>query len=456
MIQSVSYLWREPRAAEGFTAGVSLHSHTNHSKETLDFIAELSTDWGVLQPLMRWLLQPLMRWAERRCRRTTGIRPDYARSYWTPPLTPRLAFDLERIQIEEKLQMPAMVSLTDHDDIQAPMLLRSLASARQIPVSLEWTVPYGSYAAQSAFHLGIHNLPSATGAEWMRRMEAFTAIPVGERPAKLLTEMLAELDELPGVLIVFNHPLWDLYRIGEERHRFLVNDFLAVYGQFCHAVELNGLRNWDENREVATLARQWNQVLISGGDRHGVEPNANLNLTRAAQLHRVCARGAARAAEPCALHAAVRRAVEAPHPQLDAGRHPQLLRLPRGIAALGRSRLPPRRGGESATALGALARWPRAGLPERGARLRAPAGRRAGLQRPAPRLERRQRHAHRTGRAQGIERISLLTSAREMDSRMGLRCRPSSRCAQQSSAPDTPVRAARSHESPRAVTAAES
>jgi hypothetical protein len=269
MSQSVSYLWREPRAADGFTAGVSLHSHTNQSRETLDFIAELSTDWS--------LLQPLMRWAERRCQRTTGIRPDYARSYWAPPLTPRLAFDLERTQIEEKLQMPAMVSLTDHDDIQAPMLLRSLASARQIPVSLEWTVPFGA----TTFHLGIHNLPSATGAEWMRRMEAFTAIPVAERPAKLLTEMLAELDELPGVLIVFNHPLWDLYRIGDANHRLLVNDFLAVYGQFCHAVELNGLRHWDENREAAILAAQWNQVLISGGDRHGVEPNANLNLTRA-------------------------------------------------------------------------------------------------------------------------------------------------------------------------------
>jgi hypothetical protein len=269
MSQSVSYLWREPHAAAGFTAGVSLHSHTNQSKETLDFIAELSTDWGVLQPLMRW--------CERRCQRTTGIRPDYARSYWTPPLTPRLAFDLERTQIEDKLQLPAMVSLTDHDDIQAPMLLRSLASARQIPVSLEWTVPYGA----TAFHLGIHNLPSATGAQWMGRMAAFTAVPAAERPAKLLKEMLAELDELPGVLIVFNHPLWDLYRIGDAKHRLLVNDFLAVYGQFCHAVELNGLRNWDENREVATLAAQWNQVLISGGDRHGVEPNANLNLTRA-------------------------------------------------------------------------------------------------------------------------------------------------------------------------------
>jgi hypothetical protein len=268
MSQTVSYLWREPQAAAGFTAGVSLHSHTNQSKETLDFIAELSTDWGVLQPLMRW--------CEQRCLKTTGIRPDYARSYWTPPLTPKLAFDLERGQIEEKLQIPAMVSITDHDDIRAPMLLRSLASARQIPVSLEWTVPFGP----GAFHLGIHNLPSATGAQWMQRMEKFTAIPAAERPVKMLTDMLAELDELPGVLIVFNHPLWDLYRIGKEKHLFLVNDFLAVNGQFVHAIELNGLRHWDENREVATLAVRWNQILISGGDRHGIEPNANVNLTR--------------------------------------------------------------------------------------------------------------------------------------------------------------------------------
>jgi hypothetical protein len=273
MTQTVSYLWREPNAAEGFKAGVSLHSHTNQSKETLDFIAELSTDWGVLQPFLRW--------CEARCVKTSGIRPDYARSYWTPPLTPRLAFDLERGQIEEKLQMQAMVSITDHDDITAPMLLRALAAARPIPVSVEWTVPYGPAGTQTAFHLGIHNLPSATGAEWMQRMEAFTARPAWERPAKLLTEMLAELDELPGVLVVFNHPLWDLYRIGAEKHRFLVNDFLAVNGQYCHAVELNGLRHWDENREVSTLAAQWNQVLISGGDRHGIEPNANVNLTRA-------------------------------------------------------------------------------------------------------------------------------------------------------------------------------
>jgi hypothetical protein len=270
---SISYLWREPHAAKGFTTGVSLHSHTNQSRETLDFISELSKDWGILQPIMRW--------CEGRCHRISGIRPDYARSYWTPPLTPSLAFDLERRQIENHLQLPGLVSITDHDDINAPMLLRSVPSSRHIPVSVEWTVPFG----QTAFHLGIHNLPSATGAEWMDRMHAFTAIPVEARPPRLLTEMLAELHELPSVLIIFNHPIWDLYRIGKDRHDVLVNEFLAVNGQFIHALELNGLRDWKENREAATLAGKWNQLVISGGDRHGVEPNANINLTHAASFN---------------------------------------------------------------------------------------------------------------------------------------------------------------------------
>jgi hypothetical protein len=266
---SISYLWREPEAAKAFTTGVSLHSHTNQSKETLDFISELSKDWAFLQPVIRW--------AEQRSIRLAGIPAAYARAYWTPPLTPSLAFDLERRQIEDKLQIQGLVSITDHDDIQAPMLLRSVPSSRHIPVSVEWTVPFGA----TAFHIGIHNLPSATGAAWMERLAAFTAMPVETREPRLLTEILAELDEIPGVLIIFNHPLWDLYRVGKDKHEVQVNEFLAVHGQFVHALELNGLRDWKENRETSTLAGNWNQLVISGGDRHGVEPNANVNLTRA-------------------------------------------------------------------------------------------------------------------------------------------------------------------------------
>ena len=279
---SVSYLWRERQATSGFTHGVSLHSHTNQSKETLIFIADFAHETAGLREALAYL--------ERRTIRTSGVYPDFSKSFWTPPLTPRLAFELERDQIEQQLQLPALVSLSDHDDLGAPLLLRNLPSARHIPMSFEWTIPVDNLVAgdrgkQTAFHLGIHNLPSASAVEWLARLQNFTALPIAERPATLLAELLAELSALPNALVIFNHPLWDLYRIGRERHDVLANEFIARYGQSLHALELNGMRNWKENRQVQTLAAQWNQLTISGGDRHGVEPNANINLTHASTFN---------------------------------------------------------------------------------------------------------------------------------------------------------------------------
>jgi hypothetical protein len=264
---TISYLWRDKKASEGFRSGISLHSHTNQSQETLDFLA----NWGNQYP---WVRSLLVR-AEERAKRLFGVRLDYAASYWTPPMTPKLAFDLESRQIE-KLDLRPMVSITDHDNITAPMLLRTVPSARQIPVSVEWSAPYG----EQSFHLGVHNLPSAKAAEWMQTLADYTARPKDAR----FTEILKALDEEPNVLVVFNHPLWDLYLIGSERHQFLVNEFLQINGNYLHALELNGLRNWEENRAVRSLAEQWNMLPISGGDRHGVEPNANLNLTNASNF----------------------------------------------------------------------------------------------------------------------------------------------------------------------------
>jgi hypothetical protein len=167
-----------------------------------------------------------------------------------------------------------LVSITDHDTIAAPMLLRTVAAARHIPVSVEWSAPFGG---DQAFHLGIHNLPSDSGAAWMKTFAEYTANPNQKR----LTEILAALNDLPNVLIVFNHPMWDLYLIGADKAAQRVNDFLTANHAFMHAFELNGLRHWEENRSVKRLAQQWNKLLISGGDRHGMEPNANVNLSNA-------------------------------------------------------------------------------------------------------------------------------------------------------------------------------
>src|ERR1700746_3088137 len=174
---TITYLWRDQQAARGYRSGVSLHSHTNQSKETLDFLANFGNQYPVMRPLLSRL--------ERRSESVPGVRVNYAASYWTPPMTPKLAFDLESRQIEN-LDVAPMVSISDHDTIKAPMLLRTVPSARGIPVSVEWSVPYGG--AQS-FHLGVHNLPSARAVKWMTILEDYTANPSDKR----LTEILVGL-----------------------------------------------------------------------------------------------------------------------------------------------------------------------------------------------------------------------------------------------------------------------
>jgi hypothetical protein len=261
---TISYLWRDPNAPQEFRTGVSLHSHTNQSSETLSFLANFGNQFPVIRPFIARL--------ERRSYQRYGIRIDFEAAYWTPPMTPKLAFDLERGQIEN-LGLGAMVSITDHDTISAPMLLRTIPSARQIPVSVEWSAPYG----EQSFHLGVHNLPSARAAEWMAIMDGYTRNPGDKR----LTEILSALSAEPHVLVIFNHPMWDLYLLGKEKHQFLVNEFLQKNGAFMHALELNGLRHWEENRATRQLAEKWHMLLISGGDRHGVEANATINLTNA-------------------------------------------------------------------------------------------------------------------------------------------------------------------------------
>jgi hypothetical protein len=265
-LRRISYLWKDCDATRDCSTAVSLHSHTNQSKETLDFVA----NWGLQFPYLR----PFLERVESRARKNHGVSIDYSRSFWTPPLTPILAFDLERGQIENKLDRSALVSITDHDSIQAPLLLRTVPTARHIPVSVEWTAPFGG---DQAFHFGIHNLPSDQGAMWMETLAEYTANPDENK----MTELLAALHALPNVLIVFNHPEWDLYLIGREKAKLRVDQFMSRNHSFIHALELNGLRNWEENRRVRDLAKKWDKLLISGGDRHGREPNANVNLTHA-------------------------------------------------------------------------------------------------------------------------------------------------------------------------------
>ena len=257
----ISCIWKQPRLAGKYRTAVSLHSHTNQSKESLLFIPAFAEKW----PLLRWALKEQIK---------KSVRPvDFSQAYWTPPLPPKLAFELESNQIEIDLELMSLVSLTDHDSIGAPTALRQLPAPVQIPYAVEWSVPF----EDAVFHLGIHNLPEKLAHLIMDDLADYTQNPSAPR----LLELLAALHEMPEVLIVFNHPLWDQYSLGQPTFLRNLDLFLQRHVQFFHAIELNAMRSWSENKSVIELAAVWQRPLISGGDRHGCEPSGALNLTQA-------------------------------------------------------------------------------------------------------------------------------------------------------------------------------
>jgi hypothetical protein len=254
------------RPSSEFKTGVSLHGHTLHSKESLKFIYKFARRFAPLQAALNR--------GDQRYRAIHGHPLDLKRGWWTPPLSAHGAWDLERRQIEDKFGVNrSLVSLTDHDSIDAPMTLQVLPECRTAPVSVEWTVPFGG----TFFHIGVHNLSGARAREIMADLAAYT--DGHGRDLQHLLEMLSADRE---VLVVFNHPNWDENGIGEENHRETARHFASIYHRYLHAFELNGLRPWTENRSVFDLARAFEKPLISGGDRHGMEPNTMLNLTNAA------------------------------------------------------------------------------------------------------------------------------------------------------------------------------
>jgi hypothetical protein len=257
----LSCFWHGPDLGRDTQAAVSLHGHTNRSKESLQLIPELARKGPMLHEAL-----------EKQCRKSR-IPVDFARAYWTPPLSPELAYETEKDQIENTVGLKSLISLTDHDTIEAPLLLRTARETAQTPISLEWSVPY----AGTIFHLGVHNLPSEQAQAIMDDLAAYTGNPDEAR----LMELLAMLDAFPEVLVVFNHPLWTQTCVGVHRDDKALERFLTCAVQFLHAFEINATRSTKENNLVRQLAEQWQRPLVAGGDRHGCEASGALNLTSA-------------------------------------------------------------------------------------------------------------------------------------------------------------------------------
>ena len=257
---TVAFSWQNSDFARQFSSAVCLHGHTMYSEECLDFLPRhLKHVPGVSHLVDGY-------------RRRGSV--DFARAYWTPPLTPAAALRLEQEQIAD-LGLRPMVSLTDHDNIEAPIALQ-LTARVEVPLSVEWTVPY----QRAILHFGIHNLPPAEARRWLAVMAAYTSSP----DEACLPQILSELSELPEVLVVLNHPFWLEEGVTEADRAAALDRLLRECVAHFHAFELNGTRKWHENAATIELARQYSRPVISGGDRHACEPAACLNLTNAASF----------------------------------------------------------------------------------------------------------------------------------------------------------------------------
>lgn len=264
----IHFLPVDRSALRAFQTGVSLHSHTEHSREQMRIMPRYLEQMPIVGHLY-------LRELDRYRRDNGGELPDFSKAYWRGPLGARAAYVLEQRQIEG-LGLTPVVSLTDHDNIEAGLLLNSEEKSARVPVSVEWTAPY----EESYFHLGIHNLAPAKATRLMEEMAEYTRQP---NPREL-RDVLEELDADSSVLIVLNHPLWDMGGVGPARWSALVNEFMRAHVGLVHALEINGLRAWQENMGIVQMAQELGCPVVSGGDRHGLEPNAVINLSRAESL----------------------------------------------------------------------------------------------------------------------------------------------------------------------------
>jgi hypothetical protein len=204
-----------------------------------------------------------------------GKDVNFATAYWSPPLAPDDVYDIEKQQIEES-GLNAIVSLTDHDSIDATLTVNERIENAFAPISMEWTVPFD----YGFFHVGVHNLPKDRAAELTKTLLEFT-FNEANHTNEYLTEMFAMLNEIPQVLVILNHPLWDIEIVGKERHNALLKDFVSQHGKWIHAFEVNGFRAWSENKAVIEMAEAFGIPVATGGDRHGCKPNTVINLTNA-------------------------------------------------------------------------------------------------------------------------------------------------------------------------------
>ena len=64
-------------------------------------------------------------------------------------------------------------------------------------------------------------------------------------------------------LIILNHPCCNFVKVGATQHWATLQEFLELCRPWIHAIEINGMRPWNENEKVPPLAEEWDLPVIS-------------------------------------------------------------------------------------------------------------------------------------------------------------------------------------------------
>ncbi len=142
--QTRLHILHKPKDLRGEAkTGVSLHCHTEHSKEMIDFIPHYADKLPIISYF----------WKKERVKyeKREGKGIDFSNAFWSPPMTAQMIYDSEKTQINQ-FGLDAVASITDHDSIDANLQINETTPNEQAPISLEWTVPYsyGFFPRRSA------------------------------------------------------------------------------------------------------------------------------------------------------------------------------------------------------------------------------------------------------------------------------------------------------------------
>src|SRR5262245_52885099 len=173
---------------DGMRAAVSLHSHSDCSREKLDFVPGIARRIPLVAARFERAMDTY--------RRVHGRELDFAAAYWRPPLSPAAVVASERQQIAARFDCDGFVSLTDHDTVEGPCAVAS-SGDRSVPLSLEWSVPFDG----AMFHLGVHAISPARLAATERALAGYTC-----GATRSLSELLQWLGECRETFVVLNHP----------------------------------------------------------------------------------------------------------------------------------------------------------------------------------------------------------------------------------------------------------